>query len=71
MKDFYQKTMANANTLDEERIGFIREHEDELTKNDWSCISFGNELSEDFIMPEAFNPVVADTVAAAVMKHIK
>ncbi len=30
-----------------------------------------DELSEDFIMPEAFNPVVADTVAAAVMKHIK
>lgn len=29
------------------------------------------ELNEDFIMPEAFNPVVADTVAAAVKKYIK
>lgn len=29
-----------------------------------------DELCEDFIMPEAFNPAVADTVAAAVKAHI-
>lgn len=30
-----------------------------------------DELNEDNIMPEAFNPVVADTVAEAVKSHIK
>lgn len=30
-----------------------------------------DELNEDNIMPEAFNPVVADTVAKAVKSHIK
>ena len=29
------------------------------------------ELKEDYIMPEAFNPDVADTVAAAVKKLIR
>ena len=30
-----------------------------------------DELNEDNIMPEAFNPIVADTVAEAVKSHIK
>ena len=29
------------------------------------------ELSEEFIMPEPFDPRIAETVAEAVKKHIK
>lgn len=30
-----------------------------------------DELNDDFIMPEAFDPRVADVVSAAVKSHIK